>query len=694
MKKRSVSLLISILLFAILSVAALALTTVTLNLPLNNTFISGSTYIMNATTDEIANVTFYYYNGTTITTIYTNDSSLTDLTFIWDTTALTDGSYNISANATNGTLANVSIMNYNITIDNTNPTVDLNLPSTNTWNTDSTVLFGYTPTDDNLQTCILYHNATGSWAANNTNTSLTSGVQINNSWALSDGYYSWNALCNDSAGNTAWAAANFTINVDANAPTATLDAPATGSYDTDGTITISYTPTDINLANCTLYHNFTGTWTANITNTSLTSGTQVNNIFTLADGYYMWNVLCNDSADNSAFNSTGNFTINVDTANPSVTPTIPETATWYNSDFNITATMTDTGVISSGSYRVLNSTGQQVKDWTALQAVGDTYNATFDITSISDATNCTFIFNATDSAGQVNTSENVTTVHIDDTNPSVGYINVSSITSSGGTLTINVTDNLGVNACTYSGAGTGAVTISTAPNYTATLTGLSASTTYNVSVNCTDMAGNFDGSQSLNFTTIAATTTTTTTTTTSTSTSGSGGSISRSLSGQFAQQVWGHLEEGEIAELPIDNGEIGFTKVEFKTKKELYSSNMKVIKVVQLPSNVDSHEKPAYKYIEIRTGNLEEKNIEEAKINFKVAKSWLTENNLNQENIALFRHVNENWIQLTTTLGQDDGEFIHYTASTPGFSYFAIAASEEPAAPAPTEPTIETPEET
>jgi len=54
-----------------------------------------------------------------------------------------------------------------------------------------------------------------------------------------------------------------------------------------------------------------------------------------------------------------------------------------------------------------------------------------------------------------------------------------------------------------------------------------------------------------------------------------------------------------------------------------------------------------------------------------VEKSWLTENSLTKNDVALFHYDNE-WSKLTTIVGEDDGTYVHYTASTPGFSYFVI----------------------
>jgi hypothetical protein len=66
---------------------------------------------------------------------------------------------------------------------------------------------------------------------------------------------------------------------------------------------------------------------------------------------------------------------------------------------------------------------------------------------------------------------------------------------------------------------------------------------------------------------------------------------------------------------------------------------------------------------------------------------------LTKDNIALFRFVDDSWVELTTTVGEDDGTYIHYSAKTPGFSYFAIAQKEEVLAPVVEESTEEVVEE-
>ena len=102
-----------------------------------------------------------------------------------------------------------------------------------------------------------------------------------------------------------------------------LDAPANNTWQQSGSVTFNYTATDITLKNCTLYGNFDGTWKANETNTSISSGIRDSVTLTLTNGTYLWNVLCYDYTGNSAFNST-NYTITVDSIKPEITLNFPE----------------------------------------------------------------------------------------------------------------------------------------------------------------------------------------------------------------------------------------------------------------------------------------------------------------------------------------------------------------------------------
>ena len=83
--------------------------------------------------------------------------------------------------------------------------------------------------------------------------------------------------------------------------------------------------------------------------------------------------------------------------------------------------------------------------------------------------------------------------------------------------------------------------------------------------------------------------------------------------------------------------------------------------------------------------------IQNGKVDFKVEKVWLAENQLSKESIALFHYVTDAWTELPTTVGVEDDAYVHYSASTPGFSYFVIGEKVIAQAPAAEQATAEQP---
>ncbi len=167
------------------------------------------------------------------------------------------------------------------------------------------------------------------------------------------------------------------------------------------------------------------------------------------------------------------------------------------------------------------------------------------------------------------------------------------------------------------------------------------------------------------------------------SSTGSTGGISTGIEGSFEQKTWTSINSGEAATVSISNGEIGVTAVSFVVDKTVWGAWTKVEKKESLPSTVKSFSQKVYKNIEItKSSTLKEDLIKNAKIDFKVKKTWLSENNVAKEQVAMFRYANSKWDELKTTMGKDDGTHIHYTAETPGFSYFLIGQKVVVAAPA------------
>jgi len=163
--------------------------------------------------------------------------------------------------------------------------------------------------------------------------------------------------------------------------------------------------------------------------------------------------------------------------------------------------------------------------------------------------------------------------------------------------------------------------------------------------------------------------------------SGSGGGIASGKTGQFEKKTWASILAGEKATVTVANGVLGVTSIDFVVEKTTYGATMQVKKVDALPSSVKAFSAKKYKTLDISQTNVEKALSGNAIINFKVEKKWLADNNLGSNAVAMFHYKDNAWVELKTTIGQDDGTYVHFTAETPGFSYFVIGQKTGVAAP-------------
>ncbi len=158
--------------------------------------------------------------------------------------------------------------------------------------------------------------------------------------------------------------------------------------------------------------------------------------------------------------------------------------------------------------------------------------------------------------------------------------------------------------------------------------------------------------------------------------SGGGGSSTTPVTtqkvGEYAKAIWEVIKVGEEAVVPVENGELGIMEVSFVTSKDTYGAWLKVEKVETLPETISSFKNKLYKQIKITHSNVEKSLKDQAMIDFKVTKAWLNENKLANNEVALFRFVDNQWVELDTVVGEGDENYVYYTAKTPGFSYFVI----------------------
>lgn len=238
-------------------------------------------------------------------------------------------------------------------------------------------------------------------------------------------------------------------------------------------------------------------------------------------------------------------------------------------------------------------------------------------------------------------------VLIDTTNPSATPTCSPTSVVRGNTLTCS---------CSASDATSGVSTSTASDTITTTATG---SFTYTCTV--TDAAGNSVSSD--------ATYTVTSGSDGAPPSSTSGGATSTKLHG-FAEIV-----PGKVSIMKNFDEETGIKEIQIQVNNPAQNVKITVLKYDGKPAEVSVEKSgKVFQYIQIKTENLED-NLEKATITTKVKKTWVSDNGLEEENIALFK-FNEatiNWEELTTTYEEEDNIYYYYVSELTSFSYFAIS---------------------
>ncbi|WP_319506853.1 putative Ig domain-containing protein [uncultured Methanolobus sp.] len=73
-----------------------------------------------------------------------------------------------------------------------------------------------------------------------------------------------------------------------------------------------------------------------------------------------------------------------------------------------------------------------------------------------------------------------------------------------------------------------------------------------------------------------------------------------------------------------------------------------------------------------KSGFSSSENIEDTVVGFRVKKDWIEENEIDLDTIRLCRYSEGQWNYLDTQKISEDGTYLHFESSTPGFSPFAI----------------------
>lgn len=313
----------------------------------------------------------------------------------------------------------------------------------------------------------------------------------------------WKFYANDSFNRWNETDVQSFVVADNTPPTLTLQRPINNSNISSNSITFNFTPSDnLLLKNATLYANFSGTWQANESISSLTNGT--NNSITVSqvpEGEFVWNVLVYDTYDNSNFSSR-NFTLTVDRTSPFISLMTPTNDTYTN---NQTAKMfyvpADLHLKNCSLYATFSGI------WRLNQT---NYAPTSDATNnFSDKVLPEGLYSwnvqCFDHASNVGWNSTNFTLTMDTTAPNVTLISPPNNTLQTATTTVtfqyNVTDINPISNCSLILNNEIRDTLpSIERNTTQSFTSSLGNGIYNWSINCTDLASNTGTSVKRNLT--------------------------------------------------------------------------------------------------------------------------------------------------------------------------------------------------
>ena len=358
--------------------------------------------------------------------------------------------------------------------------------------------------------------------------------------------------------------------------------------------------------------------------------------------------------DNFSTVNTTRMLIEVDGLQPTIALPAYTNATAKKNTANLTLNISivDAGSGGSQCWVSINGTNQSF----AVDSDNWCNFTTGNLTNMGDG-NATIIIWVNDSVNNVNVSHNTSVayvVQIDTTNP----VPTAACTPA------NPTDNGETVTCSCSGTdATAGINSSFTSAGTTTVTSTAGTTSYTCSL--TDYAGN-TASSTATFTVTGGSSSALS----SGGSGGGGGTASSTNSNLFTK-----LTSEKVSVMKNFAEETGVKEIQIEVSNEVKNVKVTVSKYDEKPAEV-SVEKTGkvHKYLQIKTENLGD-NLQKAIVTIKVEKSWISDNSLNKDNIALFKFDNSsnNWNELTTTYKEDDDEYYYYDVELTSFSYFAIS---------------------
>lgn len=231
--------------------------------------------------------------------------------------------------------------------------------------------------------------------------------------------YYWRVIARDIFGSERNSTSYFRYVTDNIPPQVSLSQPDNLITSSSSNILFNYSVSELNtLSACSLYLNTSGSFIENSTNTSPQK--EVSNYFSASfgEGYYLWNIRCNDSASNNLF-APANWSFTIDLSQPNVSLLSPNDTFIENTTNNVVFEVNTTDRFSGISHCDLLIDGSSERTKIGIQS-----GVVFNFTHFLLNGNYSWAVNCTDTAGFTAGSEmrNIT-VTVVDADPPLATLN-------------------------------------------------------------------------------------------------------------------------------------------------------------------------------------------------------------------------------------------------------------------------------
>jgi len=131
-----------------------------------------------------------------------------------------------------------------------------------------------------------------------------------------------------------------------------------------------------------------------------------------------------------------------------------------------------------------------------------------------------------------------------------------------------------------------------------------------------------------------------------------------------------------VAPARVDVQNVPITDLEISVKNVVENVSITVQQSTAMPAEIAIGAPGAtYAYLNIITENITGADIDYVWIGFRVEKSWIVSEGIDESTIALYRYSAGEWTRLPTERVREDASYVYFRSRSPGLSVFATSGS-------------------